>query len=175
MMENVSFGSSSFLFLIPFLYSVFNTPKTPSFTFTTWRIGLFLLTVTSFLCNYFANCGEFVLCDYSSTITLTIIYFLCFSRYNIAVFLCILFLIEMTVVHELSTTVMIAFVTLNLFAFTNFTRTELMIGIAAFSIAVYCKQCRDYTCTITYPMYTTIWHLCCAVLLVLATRSLIRA
>ncbi len=77
-------------------------------------------------------------------------------------------------VKSVESTVMIAFVGLNLFAFTNFTKKELFIGILCFSIGIFSKIYRNTKCEITYPIYTTIWHSCCVILLILASRSLSR-
>ena len=63
---------------------------------------------------------------------------------------------------------------LNLFAFTNFTRPELTVGIIMFTLATMCKLYRNSKCQKTYPFYTTIWHIGCVVLLVLASRSINR-
>lgn len=172
----VPFGSSSLFFLIPFLYTVLYSDPTrkQSVLFVLWKYGLLFLTVMSFSCNYFTKIPQFVLCDYTIIIGLTIIYFLSFSRYTVPVLLSLGYLIELIITHGVSTTVLLSFVALNLFAFTNFTQTELMTGIAAFCIGIKVKLCRNYTCAITYPFYTTIWHACCATLLVLASRSLMR-
>jgi hypothetical protein len=169
--QEISFGLSSFLFLIPFFYCIKTNNKN-----IYWIIALFCLVISSFLCNYFINCYNcyFVLCDKTIIIILSIIYFLCFSRLNIALLICILFFIEMSIYTNINVTLMISFLTLNLFAFTNFTKNELIIGIICFCIGTFCKIYRNTTCEITYPIYTTIWHICCVTLLILASRSLNR-
>jgi hypothetical protein len=171
----VPFGSSSLLFLIPFVYSLLYSNLTKRNTlFTLWTYGLLLLTGISFSCNYFTNIPQFALCDYTTITILTIIYYLSFSRYTIPIILCLLYVIELIMVRKVSTTVLLSFLALNLFAFTKFTKVELGIGVTAFIIGAIVKLCRNTTCIITYPFYTTIWHTCCAVLLVLASRSLMR-
>ena len=173
MTNYVSFGSSSFLFLLPFLYSVINrTPHNLPVMYWTYTLGL--LVCTSFLCNYYATICEFLLCDHSAIITLSIIYFLCFSRMTIACLLGLLSIMELILFRTLSKTVGVAFLSLNLFAFTTFTMTERIIWTIAFLVGIYCKLSRDYTCIITYPIHTTIWHVCCAILLILASRSMMR-
>jgi hypothetical protein len=171
-MKNVSFGLSSFLFLVPFFYCLTTSKHTKTFTY--WKIALFTLFVSSFLCNYYSENNHFLLCDHVVIILLSVLYFLCFSKLNIAILICILFFIEIVFVKDVKTTLFIAFITLNLFAFTNFTKKELFIGISCFCIAIFCKLYRDTTCHITYPIYTTIWHACCVVLLLLASRSISR-
>ena len=172
----VPFGSSSLFFLVPFLYTVLYSDPTckQSALFVLWKYGLLFLTVMSFSCNYFTEIPQFVLCDYTIIIGLTIIYFLSFSRYTIPILLCLIYFVELMTTHGVSTTVLLSFFALNLFAFTNFTRTELITGIVAFCIGIGVKLCRNNRCTNTYPFYTTIWHVCCATLLVLASRSLMR-
>ena len=168
-MKNVSFVLSSFIFLLPFFYSLKTTK-----TFTSWKLALFTLVVSSFLCNYYSENSHFIICDHTVIILLSILYFLFFSKLNIAILICILFFIEIVAIKSVESTVMIAFVAMNLFAFTNFTKKEVFIGILCFCIGIFCKIYRDTTCHITYPIYTTIWHSCCAVLLILASRSISR-
>ena len=168
-MKNVSFGFSSLLFLVPFFYSLTNTKK-----FTSWKLALFTLVVSSFLCNYYSENSHFIICDHTVIILLSILYFFIFSKLNIAILICILFFIEIVAIKTVESTVMIAFVAMNLFAFTNFTKKEVFIGILCFCIGIFCKIYRDTTCHLTYPIYTTIWHSCCAVLLILASRSISR-
>jgi hypothetical protein len=168
----VSIGSSSFLFLIPFLYCVIKCNRTVPFIY--WTITLGFLTITSFLCNHYTECPQFVLCDYSAICALSVIYFLCFSRAAVAGLLCILYVAELLLYGTLSLSSKIAFLMLNLFAFTNFTTVERIIWVIAFAIGIYCKHSRVYTCAITYPIHTTFCHICCSILLVLASRSIIR-
>ena len=171
----IPFGSSSLLFLIPFLYSLlYSNPNKRNILFTLWKYALLLLTCISFSCNYFTHIPQFMICDYTIITVLSVIYFLSFSRYTIPVLLCLSYFIEMIMKQTASTTVLFSFLALNLFAFTNFTKVELGIGVTAFIIGIIVKLYRNTTCAITYPFYTTIWHTCCAVLLVLASRSLMR-
>jgi len=162
------FGISSSLLLLPFIYSL-----NPANKFTLWKLLLFLLPISSFLCNHFVNHGQFQTCDHTIIALLCIVYFLHFKKYNVPVLIVLLYLVEMMFVKSTEVTVAISFVALNLFAFTNFTKSELAIGMAAFFIAIFFKVSRDNYAK-TYPLYTTIWHICCTILLILATRSLER-
>ena len=162
------FGISSSLLLLPFIYSL-----NPVNKFTVWKLLLFLLPISSFLCNHFVNHSQFQACDHTIIIALCIVYFLHFKKYNVPVLIVILYLVEMMLVKSTEITVILAFIALNLFAFTNFTKIELVIGMIAFSIAIVAKLSRDNYAK-TYPLYTTIWHICCAILLILATRSVER-
>jgi len=171
----IPFGSSSLLFLIPFLYSLlYSNPNKQNILFTLWKYALLLLTGISFSCNYFTHIPQFMICDYTIITILSVIYFLSFSRYTIPSLLCLSYFIEMAIKRTASTTVLFSFFTLNLFAFTNFTKVEFYNGITAFCIGIIVKLRRNNICVITYPFYTTIWHASCATLLVLASRSLMR-
>lgn len=69
-MKNVSFGLSSFIFLLPFFYSLKTTK-----TFTSWKLALFTLVVSSFLCNYYSENSHFIICDHTVIILLFFSFF----------------------------------------------------------------------------------------------------
>ena len=175
MFDYVSFGSSSFIFLIPFIYCIMQDKKDKkNYKFLKWETLLFILVISSYLCNHYPAYCNFLFCDHFVIILLSIAYFFIFSKFKIVILLCIIFMIDIKLTKSLKNTVIIAFISLNLFGFINFTRTELIIGIISFCIGIFCKVNRDTTCPITYPIYTTIWHSCSACLLLLASRSIYR-
>ena len=168
--EDIAFGLSSFLFLIPWAYSQFTFQK----AFNVWTIALLVLVFTSYSCNSYPVNKKCQIVDHTVIILLSMIYFIYHRRLFVPVFLYILYVTELYFANDTKTTVTISFVALNLFAFTNFTRPELTIGIIMFSLATMCKLYRNSKCEKTYPFYTTIWHIGCVVLLVLASRSINR-
>lgn len=167
--EDVSFGLSSLLFIIPWAYSQFTLSK----TFSVWTTVLLFLPITSFFCNAYPDHKKYTFLDHTVIIVLSMIYLLYNKNIFLPLLIYVLFIIEMCFVKDLSTTTMISFVALNLFAFTNFTRPELIIGLIVFTLSVFCKLYRNCKHK-TYPFYTTIWHIGCVVLLILASRSINR-
>jgi hypothetical protein len=168
--NDIAFGLSSFLFLIPWAYSQFTFQK----AFSVWTIALFILVFTSYVCNSYPINKKCQIVDHTVIILLSMIYFIYHRRLFIPIFLYILYVTELYFANDTKTTVTISFVALNLFAFTNFTRPELTVGIIMFTLAAMCKLYRNSKCQKTYPFYTTIWHVGCVVLLVLASRSINR-
>ena len=111
--------------------------------------------------------------DHTVIILLSMIYFIYHRRLFIPIFLYILYVTELYFAKSSTATVMISFVALNLFAFTNFTRPELLAGLIVFTLATVCKLYRKINYKM-YPFCTTIWHIGCVVLLILASRSINR-
>jgi len=168
--EDIAFGMSSFLFLIPWAYAQFTFQK----AFSIWTISLLLLVFTSYVCNSYPVDKKCQIVDHTVIIALSMIYFIYHRRLFVPILLYILYVMELCFTNDTKNTVIISFVSLNLFAFTNFTRPELMTGIIVFTLATMCKLYRNSKCEKTYPFYTTMWHVGCVVLLVLASRSINR-
>jgi hypothetical protein len=162
----ITFGLSSFLFIIPWAYS--------QFTFTTafraWSTALLILPFTSYFCNAYPD-KKYQIFDHTIIVVLAMIYFLYHRRIFIPLLIYILYITELYFAKDISTTVMISFVALNLFAFTNFTRPEMLTGLIVFTLATVCKLYRNSNSKI-YPFCTTLWHIGCVVLLILASRSI---
>ena len=168
--KDVTFGISSFLFLIPWAYAHFTFQK----AFSIWTIALLLLVFTSYACNSYPVDKKCQIVDHTVITALSMIYFIYHRSLFVPVLLYILYVTELCFTNDTKNTVMISFVALNLFAFTNFTRPELLTGIIVFTLATMCKLYRNTKCEKTYSFYTTMWHVGCVVLLVLASRSINR-
>ena len=161
-----TFGLSSFLFIIPWAYSQF----TFTTAFSAWSTALLILPFTSYFCNAYPH-KNYKIFDHTVIVVLAMIYFMYHRRIVIPLLLYVLYITELYFVKDTSTTVMISFVALNLFAFTNFTRPELLTGLIVFTLATVCKLYRKSNSKM-YPFYTMLWHIGCVVLLVLASRSI---
>ena len=133
---------------------------------------LFLLPVSSYLCNHYISYPVYQRCDHTIIILLCLTYYFHHHSYYLPICLVSFYVIELFIAHQLNVTFMIAFVALNLFALTHFTTLELILGIIVFCIAIITKMNRKNHCSNTYPYYTIVWYLCCVILLLLATRSI---
>lgn len=162
----ITFGLSSFLLIIPWAYSQF----TFTTAFSAWSVALLILPFTSYFCNVYPD-KKYQIFDHTIIVALAMIYFLYHRRIFIPLLLYILYITELYFAKDISTTVMISFVALNLFAFTNFTRPEMLTGLIVFTLATVCKLYRTSNSKI-YPFCTTLWHIGCVVLLILASRSI---
>jgi hypothetical protein len=166
--DKITFGLSSFLFIIPWAYSQF----TFTTAFSAWSIALLMLPFTSYFCNSYLD-KKYQIFDHTVIVVLAMIYFLYHRHKFIPLLLYILYITELYFAKTITATVMISFVALNLFAFTNFTRPELLAGLIVFTLAIVCKLYRKINYKM-YPFCTTIWHIGCVVLLILASRSINR-
>ena len=165
--EDISFGLSSFLFIIPFLYSYYILDS-----FIVWKIVLLLLIISSYLCNHYPTIRIYQLYDHTIIILVAITYAWYVKNMYIIVALCILYSIELVKTNCVQYTVMIGFIILNLCAWTYLTINECYVIIIIFFIAIYCKVSRNYK-SYTYSYYTSIWHLCCVLLLLFATKTFV--
>lgn len=164
----ITFGLSSFLFIIPWAYSQF----TFTTAFSAWSVALLILPFTSYFCNSYLD-KKYQIFDHTVIVVLAMIYFLYHRHKFIPLLLYILYITELYFAKSITATVMISFVALNLFAFTNFTQPELLAGLIVFTLATVCKLYRKINYKM-YPFCTTIWHIGCVVLLILASRSINR-
>ena len=114
--EDIAFGMSSFLFLIPWAYAQFTFQK----AFSIWTISLLLL-----VCNSYPVDKKCQIVDHTVIIALSMIYFIYHRRLFVPILLYILYVMELCFTNDTKNTVIISFVSLNLFAFTNFTRQGL--------------------------------------------------
>jgi len=164
----IEFGISSFLFLLPFLYAC----RALTNSFLLWKILLLLLTLSSYFCNRYPTNTLYQLYDHTVIIVLTMTYIV-YTRnhlYLIPIIL-VLYSNEIVLTRRVLYTVAISFLLLHACGWVYFSTMERYLVVSLFLIGVYCKVTRIGTCH-TYPYYTLVWHLCCAILLLLATISL---
>lgn len=166
--KEVEFGLSSLLFLIPVLYAYCTLDN----SFMVWKIVVTLLPLSSYLCNRYPTQTLYQLYDHTVIILLSMTY-ICYKYdyYYLNSIVLVLYFIEIVKTNRVSYTAIISFILLNACAWSYFTRIELYIAFLVFLIGCYCKLKRCTTCD-TYPYYTSLWHLCCTILLLLAIKTL---
>ena len=103
--EDISFGLSSFLFIIPFLYSYYLLDS-----FIVWKIVLLLLIISSYLCNHYPTTRIYQLYDHTIIILLAITYAWYIKKMYIIIVLCILYSIELVKTNCVQYTVIIGFI-----------------------------------------------------------------
>ena len=164
-MEPISFGLSSSFFYISWIYAYYTTTRLP------WLLLLFLLPISSYLCNTNISKPSYYLFDQTIIVLMSCAYLFYQNFTGISIFVMMCYLYELVIQRKLVYTVLIAFVLQIVFACTLFGYTELALCAICVLTASYCYYKRD-PFTYSYVYYTIFWHAACVGMILLGTRTL---
>lgn len=165
-MEPVSFGLSSGFFYISWIYAYYTTTRIP------WLILLFLLPISSYLCNTNIKNQTLYLFDQTIIVLMSCTYIFYQNITILPLLIITWYLFELFYKGKLIYAVLIAFVLQIVCACTIFGYIELALCAICVLTASYCYYKRD-PFKYSYAYYTIFWHAACVGMIMLGTRTLI--
>lgn len=165
-MDPVSFGLSSGFFYISWIYAYYTTTRIP------WLILLFLLPISSYLCNTNIKNPTYYIFDQTIIVLISCTYLFYQDMVFLPSLIITCFLFELFYKGKLMYVVLIAFILQIICACTLFGYVELALCAICVLTSSYCYYKRD-PLKYSYAYYTILWHAACVGMLMLGTRTLI--